>query len=149
MKLPLSIEDISEMLPHRYPFLFLDRITEFKDGEYVRGRKCVSANEHFFVGHFPDRPIMPGVVMLEALAQLGVIFAKLTTDGMRPDQLCVLAGVESVRFRRPVVPGDVLELEMALVKRRASHWKMRGTGKVDGELAIEAVLMASEARERA
>lgn len=146
MKLPLLIEDIKELLPHRYPMLLVDRVTEFQDGERIKGLKCISANEQFFNGHFPDRPIMPGVLMLEALAQLGVLFAKLTTGGMRKDQLCVFAGAESVKFRRPVVPGDVLEIEMSLIKRRSSHWKMQGLGTVGGEKVIEAVLLAAEAK---
>ena len=83
--------------------------------------------------------------MLEALAQLGVLFAKLTTDGMRKDQMCYFAGAESVKFRRPVVPGDLLVLEMSLIKRRSSHWKMQGLGTVDGEKVIEGVLLAAEA----
>ena len=145
MELPLSTEQIQELLPHRYPMLLVDRVVAFEDGVRITGIKCVTANENFFVGHFPERAVMPGVLMLEALAQLGVLFAKLTTDGMRKDQMCFFAGAESVKFRRPVVPGDVLTLEMSLIKRRSSHWKMQGLGMVDGEKVIEGVLLAAEA----
>ncbi len=145
MELPIHIEQIQELLPHRFPFLLVDRIIEFDDGVSATGVKCVTANEHFFQGHFPGHPIMPGVLVLEALAQLGIIFAKLTTDGMRMDQMCYFAGAESVKFRRPVVPGDVLTITMSLIKRRSSHWKMQGLGTVEGEKVIEAVLLAAEA----
>jgi beta-hydroxyacyl-ACP dehydratase FabZ len=147
IELPLGIDEIRRLLPHRYPMLLVDRIVEFEDNVRVKGIKCVTANEQFFTGHFPERPIMPGVLMLEALAQLGIIFAKLTTGGMGRDQMCFFAGAESVKFRRPVVPGDVLVIEMSLIKRRASHWKMQGLGTVDGEKVMEAVLLAAEAPE--
>ncbi len=145
MELPIQIEQIQKLLPHRYPMLLVDRIVGFEDGVKVQGIKCITANEPFFQGHFPGHPIMPGVLMLEALAQLGIIFAKLTTGGMRMDQMCYFAGAESVKFRRPVVPGDMLTLEMSLIKRRSSHWKMQGLGTVEGEKVIEAVLLAAEA----
>ena len=144
--LPLTITDLYRILPHRYPMLLVDRVTEFKEGERVVGLKNVSANEEFFSGHFPGRPIMPGVLMLEALAQLGVVFARLSSDGIKENQLIVFAGCDSVKFRRTVVPGDQLRLEMELIRRRSGHWKMKGTASVDGEKAVEAELLAAEVR---
>ena len=144
MKLPLLTEDIRKVLPHRYPMLLVDRVTEFYDGERIVGYKNVSANEEFFQGHFPERQIMPGVLMLEALAQLGVLFSKLTSGGITPEVLSVFAGVEEIRFRRPVVPGDMLMLEMKLLKRRRGIWKMAGIATVDGEVAVDGILLAAE-----
>ncbi|MCL4119890.1 UNVERIFIED_CONTAM: hypothetical protein GTU68_059528 [Idotea baltica] len=146
MEKPLLIEDIRKLIPHRYPFLLVDRVTEFIDGERIVGRKNVTANEEFFQGHFPERPMMPGVLMLEALAQLGVIFSRLGDSAVSGDSLNVFAGVDDVRFRRPVVPGDILELEMTLIKRRAGLWKMKGIARVDGDIAVEGVLTAAEVR---
>jgi 3-hydroxyacyl-[acyl-carrier-protein] dehydratase len=144
MKLPLSSVDIQQIIPHRYPMLLVDRVIEFSDAEKIVGIKNVSANESFFQGHFPNQPIMPGVLMLEALAQLGVLFAKLTTGGVPIDSLTVFAGVEEVRFRRQVVPGDQLRLEMSLIKRRRGLWKMQGLASVNGEVAVEGILTAAE-----
>ena len=144
--LPLQVEDICKIIPHRHPFLLVDRITHFVDREWIQGVKNITANEQFFAGHFPGRPIMPGVLMLEALAQVGAIFAKLSTGGVGPDRLVVFSGTEMIRFRRPVVPGDVLSLKMALVKAKFGHWKMQGTASVDDEVAAEGILMATEMR---
>lgn len=146
-KLPLYVEQLYEILPHRYPMMLIDRVTEFYEGEKVVGYKNISANEDFFNGHFPGRPIMPGVLMLEALAQLGVVFARLSSDGIRSNQLIVFAGSESVKFRRPVVPGDQLRMEMSLIRRRSGSWKMAGLATVDGEKAVEAILLAAEVRD--
>lgn len=147
METPLLIEDIHKLIPHRYPFLLVDRVVEFVDGERIVGIKNVTANEEFFQGHFPDRPMMPGVLMLEALAQLGVIFSRLGESAAQSNKLNVFAGVNDVKFRRPVVPGDVLELEMTLLKRRTGLWKMKGIARVAGEIAVEGVLTAAEVRE--
>lgn len=144
--LPLSVVDIQQIIPHRYPFLYLDQVIEFSNRERIIGIKNVSINEPFFVGHFPDRPIMPGVLVLEALAQLGVIFAKLSSGGISPDGLMVFSGVDAVRFRRPVMPGDILRLEMSLLRSRIGYWKMQGAAKVGDEVAAEGVLMAMELR---
>jgi beta-hydroxyacyl-ACP dehydratase FabZ len=146
VRLPLNVEDICNIIPHRHPFLLVDRITHFDDRKWIQGYKNITANEHFFVGHFPGRPIMPGVLMLEALAQVGAIFAKLSTGGVAPDRLVVFSGTESVRFRRPVVPGDVLTLKMSLLKAKFGHWKMEGTASVGDEVAVEGILMATEVR---
>ena len=141
--LSLGIEEIREALPHRYPFLFVDRVLELEPGVRVKSLKNVSINEPFFAGHFPERPIMPGVLILEAMAQTGIVFAKYTDpEGLR-DKLLVFAGIDGVRFRRPVGPGDQLIMELELVKRKSALWKMEGRATVDGELAAEAVLMAA------
>ncbi len=142
----IEIGEILRRLPHRYPFLLVDRVHAFADREYIEGSKNISANEHFFQGHFPNRPIMPGVLMLEALAQLGAIFAHLSTGGVTNDRLVVFSGAEDVRFRRPVIPGDVLTLRMELVKSKFGHWKMHGTAKVGDEVAVDGILMATEVK---
>jgi 3-hydroxyacyl-[acyl-carrier-protein] dehydratase len=132
------------MLPHRYPFLLVDRVLEV-DGEKVLTLKNVTINEPFFAGHFPGLPIMPGVLILEALAQSAAILALEKSQG-RPT-LFMLTGVDKVRFRRRVVPGDQLRMEVRLLKHHHPLWKMRAEARVDGELAAEAELSAMEARE--
>lgn len=140
---PLLNKQIIKLLPHRYPMLLVDRVLELKDEKTIVGIKNVSANESFFSGHFPDNPIMPGVLMIEALAQLGIIYAKICTHSVESDGLYVFAGADDVRFRRPVVPGDVLTLEMSLIARKKTIWKMKGTASVNGEMAAEGVLTAA------
>ncbi|MCL4139057.1 UNVERIFIED_CONTAM: hypothetical protein GTU68_041084 [Idotea baltica] len=135
--------EIRRLLPHRYPLLLVDRVRSFEQGVSIAGVKNVSANEEFFNGHFPEQPIMPGVLILESLAQLGVLFSKLDTDRSEEKVLEVFAGVDEVRFRRQVVPGDVLELKMTLVKRRKNIWKMEGIASVDGEIAAQGILTSS------
>lgn len=144
VELPLRVPQIQEILPHRYPFLLVDAVTDFIDGQYIAGYKNVSANEPFFVGHFPNRPIMPGVLQLEALAQIGAIFANLTTGGARAGQLIVFSGADEVRFRKLVQPGDVLTLRMEIDRRRGIHWRMHGTAKVGEVVTAEAMIMATE-----
>lgn len=146
MDLPLKTEAIRELLPHRYPFLLVDRVLEIEDTTRIIGIKNVSANESFFNGHFPGKPIMPGVLILEALAQLGVIFAKICAEAVDRDRLYVFAGADEVRFRKPVVPGDVLELRMELITRKKVVWKMKGTALVDGEVVCEGILTAASSR---
>lgn len=136
-----DLQDIFTLLPHRYPFLLVDRILTFEPNVSITGLKNVTFNEPFFQGHFPNQPIMPGVLILEAMAQVGIIFAKLTDDGLR-DKLMVFAGMDEVRFRRPVVPGDQLIMELSLIKRKSTLWKMAAKAVVEGQLAAEAVLMA-------
>lgn len=143
-RMPMDVYAIQEILPHRYPFLLVDVVTEFVDGEYLVGQKNVSANEPFFQGHFPGRPIMPGVLVLEALAQMGVLFAKMSTGGVPADKLMVFSGVENARFRRQVIPGDVLTLKVANYRRKMVHWKMEGSAFVGGEKAAEATVKATE-----
>jgi beta-hydroxyacyl-ACP dehydratase FabZ len=140
----LDYPDIVRRLPHRYPFLLVDRVVEFADGERIVGLKSVTANEPFFAGHFPDHPIMPGVLICEALVQTGGLLASCSRDGLPEDRVVVLAGLERVRFRRPVVPGDQLRLEVELVHKRRPLWKMKGRARVEGQVVAEAEFLTME-----
>jgi beta-hydroxyacyl-ACP dehydratase FabZ len=144
----LEYPDIARRLPHRYPFLLVDRVVEFEDGKSLVGLKNVTANEPFFAGHFPGHPIMPGVLICEALVQAGGLLASCSSDGLPGDRMVVLAGLERVRFRRPVVPGDQLRLEVELVHKRRPLWKMKGRAVVDGRVAAEAEFLTMEADPR-
>jgi 3-hydroxyacyl-[acyl-carrier-protein] dehydratase len=144
----LDIEAIRATLPHRYPFLLVDRITEMEESRRIVGIKNVTINEPFFQGHFPDRPIMPGVLILEALAQTGGVLAfKSFTATSRP--VVYLTGVESAKFRRPVVPGDQLRFEIEVLKKRPPFWKMQGKAYVGDDLVCEAELTAMVTEEKA
>ena len=135
----LDINEIREILPHRYPFLLVDRIIEM-DAERIVGIKNVTANEPFFQGHFPDFPVMPGVLIVEAMAQTaGVLVLKSMED--RHKKLVFLVAIENARFRRPVVPGDTLRMEMKILRRKASVAKMAGVATVDGVVVAEAEVM--------
>jgi len=135
----LDINEIRDILPHRYPFLLVDRIVEM-DAEHIVGIKNVTHNEPFFQGHFPDFPVMPGVLIVEAMAQAaGVLVLKTIPD--RHQKLVLLVAIENARFRRPVVPGDTLRMEMKVIKRKASVAKMAGVATVDGQVAAEAEVM--------
>ena len=140
----IGYHEIAALLPHRFPFQFIDRVLEFEDGVRIVALKNVSINEPFFRGHFPEQPLMPGVLICEALAQAGALLAHRSTDGVVPGRVGVLAGLDRVRFRRPVLPGDQLHLEVVLLKRRRPMWKMRGTARVDGQVAAEAELSLME-----
>ena len=141
----LNIDQIMEDLPHRYPFLLLDRVDELLPGERIRGRKNVSANDLYLQGHFPDHPIMPGVLVIEALAQLCCVLA-FKTRGRKPvdGYLHYLAGVDDARFRRPVRPGDVLELHSTIVSERRQLMKFDCQALVEGELACSVKLICME-----
>ncbi len=134
---PLDITEIMRILPHRYPFLLVDRILELRTG-FVVGHKCVSMNEPFFQGHFPGKPVMPGVLQIEAIAQTGALLEGLYPD--RKGKLLVLVGIDEARFRRMVIPGDVLRIECEEVFRRKSLGRTRGKVTVNGEVACEAVI---------
>lgn len=135
----LDVTEIRRILPHRYPMLLVDRIVELEP-ERVVGIKNVTANEPFFTGHFPDFPVMPGVLIVEAMAQTaGVLVLKSIED--REKKLVLLVSIDSARFRKPVVPGDQLRIEMKLLKRKASVAKMSGTATVDGAVVAEAEVM--------
>jgi 3-hydroxyacyl-[acyl-carrier-protein] dehydratase len=135
----LDINEIRKILPHRFPFLLVDRIIEM-EAERIVGIKNVTLNEPFFTGHFPEFPVMPGVLIIEAMAQTaGVLVLKSMPD--RENKLVLLVAVENARFRRPVVPGDVLRMEMKVLKRKASVAKMAGVATVDGLVVAEAEVM--------
>jgi beta-hydroxyacyl-ACP dehydratase FabZ len=135
----LDIDAIRDILPHRYPFLLVDRIIELEETRIV-GIKNVTANEPFFVGHFPEFPVMPGVLITESMAQVaGVLVLKSIPD--RHTKLVLLASVDEAKFRRPVRPGDQLRIEMTMVSRKATICKMTGKATVDGVVVAEATLM--------
>ena len=140
----LNVREILKHLPHRYPFVLVDRIVEIDPEHKIVGIKNVSINENFFQGHFPNRPVMPGVLICEALAQVGAIFAHNARGGWDGDKIFVLTGLDKVRFKRPVEPGDQLRLELTVLKRRGSFWRMLGVATVDGKLVAEAEISAME-----
>lgn len=142
----LTVEDIQQVLPHRYPFLMIDRVVEIEDNQRIVGVKNVTANEPYFQGHFPGRPIMPGVMMLEAMAQAAAILAKKSTKGVPADCILLFVGANDVKFRRPVTPGDILRVEMRFVRSRRPFWTMEGDCKVDGRIVAEAEISAVEAK---
>jgi 3-hydroxyacyl-[acyl-carrier-protein] dehydratase len=139
----LDIKEIIRLLPHRYPFLMVGRILSGEKGSSLIGLKNVTMNEPFFQGHFPTDPIMPGVLILEGMAQAGGILAYYSLPEMIGEKLIYFAGIDKVRFRRPVVPGDQLIFEMEVLKHKGKLWKMAGKAKVDGEIAAEAEFMAA------
>ncbi len=144
----LSILDIQTLLPHRYPFLLVDRILEIETAKRIVGIKNVTANEQFFQGHFPGQPIMPGVLLLEVMAQTGGVLARKTAEGKgRPTVF--LTGIEKAKFRRPVVPGDQLRVEVEVVRRKGPFWKMSGRILVDESLVCEAEMTAMVTDEEA
>jgi beta-hydroxyacyl-ACP dehydratase FabZ len=143
----LDIQAIREILPHRYPMLLVDRIVELEPDRIV-GIKNVTVNEPFFQGHFPEFPVMPGVLIIEAMAQVaGVLVLREMAD--RKSKLVLLASVDSAKFRRPVLPGDQLRIEMRVVKKKSSVAKMAGKATVDGQVVAEAEVMCKLAERSA
>ncbi|MGH7854745.1 MAG: 3-hydroxyacyl-ACP dehydratase FabZ [Candidatus Binatia bacterium] len=140
----LDVKEIFKSIPHRYPFLLVDRIVEIDGNEKVVGIKNVTINDNFFQGHFPHHPVMPGVLICEAMAQVGAIFAHNARGGMTDDRVFVLTGLDNVKFKRPVEPGDQLRMELTCLKRRGSFWKMQGIATVDGKLVAQAEISAME-----
>ena len=140
----MDIHQILRRLPHRYPILLVDRVLELEKGKRIRALKNVTINEHFFVGHFPQRPVMPGVLMLEALAQAAALLGFETHD-ITPDDKTVyyFAGIDGVRFKRPVEPGDQLILDVSVARMRAGLWKFDAKALVGEEIAVEAELMVA------
>ena len=138
----LDIRAIERILPHRYPFLLVDRVDEIGDDKIV-ARKLVSRNEPHFNGHFPGHPVMPGVLIIEALAQAGALLAAHTVGFDPAKQVIYFMAIDKARFRKPVVPGDLLTLEVVPLRKGGAIWKMRGEAKVDGTVVAEAELLAS------
>ncbi len=139
--------DIQALLPHRYPFLLVDRIKELEPDRRIVGIKNVTVNEPFFQGHFPGRPVMPGVLIIEAMAQVGGVLAfKSVGPGGKP--VVYLTGIDGAKFRRPVVPGDQLRFEVDLLKKRPPFWKMQAKAFVDDELVCEAEVTAMVTQEK-
>ena len=134
----LSSDQIKQIIPHRYPFLLVDKITQMEPGHSAKGFKCVSVNEPFFCGHFPEYAVMPGVLIIEALAQVGAV-AILTLEENR-GKIALFGGIKNARFKRQVVPGDVLELECEIVRRHGPVGMGKVVARVDGEIAATAEL---------
>lgn len=142
--LPLGVPEIEEVIPHREPFRFLDEILEFEDRVRAVGSYQVTGKEDLFRGHFPGRPILPGVIMLEALAQLGVFFARYSTGGAPKDKLIVFTGADEVKFRKAARPGDRLIISMLTWKRRGPFWRLDGEITVNSETVMTATITAAE-----
>ncbi|MEJ2724576.1 MAG: 3-hydroxyacyl-ACP dehydratase FabZ [Deltaproteobacteria bacterium] len=146
MKLPLRYQDIIKVLPHRYPFLLVDRITELEPGKRIVGLKNVTIDEPFFQGHFPDNPIMPGVLIIEAMAQVGGVLAGFslpeTVEKDRQKTLFFMS-MDKVKFRKPVVPGDQIVFELTPLRTGTRVWKMAGKAYVESDLVAEAELVAT------
>ncbi|MFP7231196.1 3-hydroxyacyl-ACP dehydratase FabZ [Bacillus subtilis] len=134
----LDTQQIKEIIPHRYPFLLVDRITEVEEGKRAKGYKNVTANEEFFNGHFPQYPVMPGVLIVEALAQVGAV-AMLIKEENR-GRLAFFAGIDNCRFKKQVKPGDQLHLEVEIIRARGTIGRGKGVATVDGEVVCEAEL---------
>jgi len=144
MKSVMDINEILKYLPHRQPFLLIDRVIEMKEGESLVAIKNVTFNEPFFMGHFPARPVMPGVLILEALAQAAGVLAYKSTNTLHTDGvLYLLAGIDNARFRRVVEPGDQLRLEVKVIRSKQDIWKIEGAAFVDGELACSADILSA------
>jgi 3-hydroxyacyl-[acyl-carrier-protein] dehydratase len=143
----MDIHGVLKKLPHRYPILLVDRVLEIESGVRIKALKNVSINEPYFLGHFPHRPVMPGVLMLEALAQAAALLS-FESAGQDPDDKTVyyFAGIDGARFKRPVEPGDQLMLDVTLVRAKAGIYKFAARASVEGELAVEAELMCTMRR---
>jgi 3-hydroxyacyl-[acyl-carrier-protein] dehydratase len=140
----LNIHQILKHLPHRYPILLVDRVLELEHHKRIRALKNVSINEPFFVGHFPHRPVMPGVLTLEALAQAAALLAfESAGAAVAPDSVVYFVGIDGARFKRPVAPGDQLILEAAIERVKAGIYKFKARASVDGETVVEADLMCT------
>jgi 3-hydroxyacyl-[acyl-carrier-protein] dehydratase len=134
----LNIDELMQLLPHRPPMLMIDRLVEIKPGESAVGIKCVTINEPFFVGHFPQKPVLPGVFMIEAMAQAAAAFASYTEGLDVEGKIVLFMGVDHARFRKPVTPGDQLRILVKTVQRRPPVWKFTGEALVDGKRVAEA-----------
>lgn len=140
----IDIRKIQEILPHRYPFLLIDKIIEVVDNEKVVGIKNVTCNEEFFQGHFPGRPVMPGVLIMEAMAQVSAVLARISSNGINNDKAIFLCGAENFKWKRQVIPGDTLRVEMRFVKKKRPLWIMVGECTVDGAIVCSGSITAAE-----
>lgn len=138
----IDIQRIAEMIPHRYPFLMIDRVVDVVPNESAVGIKNVSINEPYFQGHFPQRPVMPGVLIIEAMAQTAAVLVVQTLGREAEGKLVYFMSVDNARFRRPVVPGDSMRVHVAKQRNRGNVWKFTGEAKVDGRLVAEATYAA-------
>jgi 3-hydroxyacyl-[acyl-carrier-protein] dehydratase len=141
----LDLEQIKSYLPHRYPFLFVDRVDEVVPGEHIRARKCVTGNEAFFNGHFPNNPVMPGVIQIEAMGQAGALLAILSGADVGEGRAIYVTTISECRFRKPITPGDLLDLRARVVKQRLGVWKLQCEVWIDGTMASEALITATAA----
>jgi len=143
--IPFDVHEVMRYLPHRYPFLLIDRVLEHEPGKSLKALKNVTINEQFFQGHFPNRPVMPGVLILEALAQATGLLAFKTREGeLSEDTLYYFVGIDHARFKQPVEPGDQLILEVQFVRAKRGIWVFTGEAKVDGKLVASAEIMCAE-----
>ena len=143
----LRIAEIMRILPHRYPFLLVDRVVEVDPDKRIVALKNVSINEPFFNGHFPGAPVMPGVLTIEAMAQAGAILGLLEKNADLTKTLVYFMGIDEAKFRRPIVPGDQMRIVVEVLRRKAIVWKMKGEVYVGSELAAEAILLSSIGRQ--
>lgn len=141
-KTELDIDDLLEILPHRYPILMIDRLVEIKAGESAVGIKNVSYNEEFFQGHFPQKPVMPGVLIVEAMAQAAAAFTSYTEELDTDGKIVLFMGVDKARFRRPVIPGDQLRITVETIQRRPPVWRFSGKAHVGDKLVADATYAA-------
>jgi 3-hydroxyacyl-[acyl-carrier-protein] dehydratase len=135
--------EIMRLLPHRYPFLLVDRITSYVPNKSLTAYKNVTFNEHFFQGHFPGRPVMPGVLIVEAVAQAGGLLAYMSLGLQSAGRVAYVMGMDKVKFRQPVVPGDRLDMNVEIIRLGSKYWKLKGEATVDGQIVAEGVLMAA------
>lgn len=141
----MNLQEIKKWLPHRYPFLLVDRVTEITEGESIKAYKNITGNEDVFNGHFPQAPIFPGVMIIEAMAQAsGILGFKTIGKTPQDGSVYLFAGADKVRFRRPVVPGDRLDLEASVVSEKRGIWKFECKASVDGELAASATILCAD-----
>ncbi|WP_304334635.1 3-hydroxyacyl-ACP dehydratase FabZ [Conchiformibius steedae] len=142
--LPIEAKDIQKLIPHRYPFMLLDRVTAFEPNKRLTAIKNISMNEPQFQGHFPDFPVMPGVLLIEAMAQACGALAILSEGGRNPDEIYFFAGIDNARFKRQVIPGDRVVFEIELLQSKRGIGKFKATAWVEGELAVEAEIMCAK-----
>ncbi|WMY97607.1 MAG: 3-hydroxyacyl-ACP dehydratase FabZ [Arsenophonus sp.] len=143
----LDIEEILNLLPHRYPFLLVDRVLDFKEGKFLRAIKNVSVNELFFQGHFPGKPIFPGVLILEAMAQAAGILAFKSVGNLEPGELYYFAGIDEARFKRPVQPGDQMIIEVIFDKSKRGLTRFKGIAIVEEKIICEAIMLCARSQE--